>query len=162
MTTNNKNIITQTGLKRYEDELRKLKSTERQRVAEKIKFAREQGDITENADYDAAKDEQTEIEKRIVELEGILRHAEVIADDEFDPGRINVGCRVKLYDLDYDEEVFYSIVGSFEANTLEGKISNESLVGSNLIGHRVGDLVEIPLPEGTKTSYKVLEIKKAV
>lgn len=157
----NKTIITHAGLKKYEEELYELKSVKRQQVAEKIKYARAQGDITENADYDAAKEEQTEIEKRIAQLEGILRKAEVVDDEEFDPEKVSVGCAVKLFDLDYNEEVTYTIVGSLEANSLEGKISNESLVGSSLIGHAIGDLVDVILPEGGEIQFKILEIKKA-
>ena len=156
-----KTMITYAGLKKYEDELHELKAVKRQEVAQKIKVAREQGDLSENADYDAAKEEQTEIEKRILELENILRNAEVVVDEEFDHGKINVGCEVKLYDLEFDEEVTYFIVGSSEANSLAGKISNESPVGAGLMGHHVGDTVDIKLPDGGVIQYKVLEIKKA-
>lgn len=156
-----KTMITYAGLKKYEDELHELKAVKRQEVAQKIKVAREQGDLSENADYDAAKEEQTEIEKRILELENILRNAEVVVDEEFDHGKINVGCEVKLYDLEFDEEVTYFIVGSSEANSLAGKISNESPVGAGLMGHHVGDIVDIKLPDGGVIQYKVLEIKKA-
>lgn len=156
-----KTMITYAGLKKYEDELHELKAVKRQEVAQKIKVAREQGDLSENADYDAAKEEQTEIEKRILELENILRNAEVVVDEEFDHGKINVGCEVKLYDLEYDEEVTYFIVGSSEANSLAGKISNESPVGAGLMGHHIGDTVDIKLPDGGVIQYKVLEIKKA-
>ena len=151
-----KTMITYAGLKKYEDELHELKAVKRQEVAQKIKVAREQGDLSENADYDAAKEEQTEIEKRIIELESILRNAEVVVDEEFDHGKINVGCEVKLY-----EEVTYFIVGSSEANSLTGKISNESPVGAGLMGHHVGDTVDIKLPDGGTIQYKVLDIKKA-
>ncbi len=154
-------MITYAGLKKYEDELSELKSVKRQEVAEKIKVAREQGDLSENADYDAAKEEQTEIEKRILELENILRNAEVVVDEEFDPGRVNVGCEVKLYDIEFDEEVVYYIVGSSEANSLQGKISNESPVGAALMGHHVGDIVDIKILDGGDSQYKILEIKKA-
>lgn len=156
-----KTMITYAGLKKYEDELHELKAVKRQEVAQKIKVAREQGDLSENADYDAAKEEQTEIEKRILELENILRNAEVVVDEEFDHGKINVGCEVKLYDLEFDEEVTYFIVGSSEANSLVGKISNESPVGAGLMGHHIGDTVDIKLPDGGVIQYKVLEIKKA-
>ena len=157
----NRTMITYAGLRKYEDELHELKAVKRQEVAEKIKVAREQGDLSENADYDAAKEEQTEIEKRILELENILRNAEVVVDEEFDPGRINVGSRVKLFDLEYDEEVTYNIVGSSEVNSLQGRISNESPVGASLMGHEVGDLVEVKLAEGQVLQFKVLDIKKS-
>ncbi len=156
-----KTMITYAGLKKYEEELHELKAVKRQEVAEKIKVAREQGDLSENADYDAAKEEQTEIEKRILELENILRNAEVVVDEEFDPGRVNVGCEVRLYDMEFDDEVSYFIVGSSEANSLQGKISNESPVGAALMGHHVGDIVEIKIADGTNSQYKILDIKKA-
>lgn len=156
-----KTMITYAGLKKYEEELHELKAVKRQEVAEKIKVAREQGDLSENADYDAAKEEQTEIEKRILELENILRNAEVVVDEEFDPGRVNVGCEVRLYDMEFDEEVSYFIVGSSEANSLQGKISNESPVGAALMGRHVGDIVEIKIADGANSQYKILDIKKA-
>ena len=156
-----KTMITYAGLKKYEEELHELKVVRRQEVAEKIKVAREQGDLSENADYDAAKDEQSEIERRIVELETILKNAEVVVDEEFDPGKVNVGCEVMVYDMEYEEEVEYQIVGSSEANSLKGKISNESPVGSALMGHQIGDVVDVSLPGGGIAQYKVLDIRKA-
>ncbi len=134
-----KNILTYEGLKRYEDELHELKVVKRQEVAQKIKEAREQGDLSENAEYDAAKDEQRDIEARIEELEKILKNAEVVVEDEVDLDKINIGCKVKILDLEYNEELEYKIVGSTEANSLKGKISNESPVGKALIGARVDD-----------------------
>ena len=121
-----KNILTYEGLKKYEDELQDLKVNKRQEVAQKIKEAREQGDLSENAEYDAAKDEQRDIEARIEELEKILKNAEVVDEDEVDLERINIGCRVKILDIEYNDELEYKIVGSTEANSLAGKISNES------------------------------------
>ena len=156
-----KNILTEEGLKKLEDELEDLKVNKRKEISEKIKEAREQGDLSENAEYDAAKDEQSEIERRIVELETILKNAEVVVDEEFDPGKVNVGCEVMLYDIEYEEEVEYQIVGSSEANSLKGKISNESPVGAALMGHRIGDTVDVTLPGGGIAQYKVLDIRKA-
>jgi transcription elongation factor GreA len=161
MAEERKNILTYEGLKRYEDELHDLKVNRRQEVAAKIKEAREQGDLSENAEYDAAKDEQRDIEARISELEAILKNAEVVVDEEFDPGKVNVGCEVMLYDMEYEEEVEYQIVGSSEANSLKGKISNESPVGSALMGHQIGDVVDVSLPGGGIAQYKVLDIRKA-
>ena len=109
-----KNILTYEGLRKYEDELQELKVVKRQEVAQKIKEAREQGDLSENAEYDAAKDEQRDIEARIEELEKILKNAEVVVEDEVDLDRINVGCQVKIYDFDFEEELDYKIVGSTE------------------------------------------------
>ena len=155
-----KTMITYAGLKKYEDELHELKAVRRQEVARKIKVAREQGDLSENADYDAAKEEQTEIENRIAEIENILKNAEVAADDEYDQGKVNVGCDVRLFDLDYDEEAVYTIVGSSETDSLHNKISNESPLGAALMGHDVGDLVDVWLPEGDSYQVRILEVKK--
>ena len=138
-----KNILTYAGLKQYEDELQNLKVFKRKEVAQKIKEAREQGDLSENAEYDAAKDEQRDIEARIEELEKLLKNAEVVVEDEIDLDKINVGCKVKVKDLEYDEDMEFYIVGSTEANSLQNKISNESPVGQALIGKKVGDVVDV-------------------
>ena len=155
-----KNILTYEGLKKYEEELQELKVVKRREVAQKIKEAREQGDLSENAEYDAAKDEQRDIEARIEELEKILKNAEVVDEDEVDLGRINIGCKVKILDIEYNEELEYKIVGSTEANSLKGKISNESPVGKALIGSKVGDVISVETPAGV-FQYKVLEIQKS-
>ena len=136
-----KNLLTFTGLKKLEEELHDLKVFKRKEVAGKIKEAREQGDLSENAEYDAAKDEQRDIEARIEEIEKILKNVEVVDEDEVDLDKISVGCRVKVYDIEFDEEMEFSLVGSSEANSLKGKISNESPVGKALIGAKVGDVV---------------------
>lgn len=154
-----KNILTYEGLKRYEDELQNLKVVKRKEVAQKIKEAREQGDLSENAEYDAAKDEQRDIELRIEELEKLLKNAEVVVEDEIDLDRINIGCKVKVYDVDEDEEMEFKIVGSTEANSLQNKISNESPVGQALIGKQVGDVVDVETQSGV-IQYKVLEIQR--
>ena len=156
-----KNILTYEGLKKYEEELQDLKVVKRREVAQKIKEAREQGDLSENAEYDAAKDEQRDIEARIEELEKILKNAEVVDEDEVDLERINIGCRVKILDIEYNDELEYKIVGSTEANSLKGKISNESPVGKALIGKKVGDLVTVETQVGP-VSYKVLDIQKSI
>ncbi|MDO4491648.1 MAG: transcription elongation factor GreA [Lachnospiraceae bacterium] len=156
-----KNILTYAGLKQLEDELHDLKVNRRKEVAQKIKEAREQGDLSENAEYDAAKDEQRDIEARIEELEKILKNAEVVDEEEVDFDKINVGCKVRLYDVDMDEEITYSIVGSTEANSLSGKISNESPVGRALIGARVGDSVMVETPAG-EFEYRVLAIERNI
>ena len=126
-------ILTYAGLTKLEDELHDLKIVKRKEVAEKIKEAREQGDLSENAEYDAAMDEQRDIEARIEQIEKILKNAEVVVEDEVDVNKISVGCKVKVYDVEFDEEIEFKIVGSTEANSLEGKISNESPVGKALI-----------------------------
>ena len=152
-----KNILTLSGLKELEEESQHLKVVKRKEVAEKIKEARAQGDLSENAEYDAAKDEQSDMEKRIEEIEKILKNAEVIDEGEVDLNKVSIGCTVTLKDLDFDEEVTYKIVGSTEANILKGKISNECPVGIALIGSAIGDTVEV---EGVdeKSHYKVLAI----
>ena len=154
-----KNILTYAGLKRLEDELQELKVVRRQEVAQKIKEAREQGDLSENAESDAAKDEQRDIEARIDELEKILKNAEVVIEDEIDLEKINIGCRVKVYDVEFDEEMEFSIVGSTEANSLQHKISNESPVGQALLGRKVGESVTVETQAGS-IEYKVLEIQR--
>ncbi len=155
-----KNILTYEGLRKYEDELHELKVVKRQEVAQKIKEAREQGDLSENAEYDAAKDEQRDIEARIEELEKILKNAEVVVEEEVDLDKISVGCQIKILDLEDNSELTYKIVGSTEANSLKGKISNESPLGRSLLGAKVGDVVTVEAPMG-ELQYKVLEIQRA-
>ena len=151
-----KHILTYAGLKQYEDELQNLKVVKRKEVAQKIKEAREQGDLSENAEYDAAKDEQRDIELRI---EKLLKNAEVVVEDEIDLDKINIGCKVKLLDVEYNEEMEFYIVGSTEANSLQNKISNESPVGRALMGRVVGDSVDVETQAGN-IQYKVLEIQR--
>ena len=156
-----KKLLTYGGLKKLEDELHDLKVNKRKEVAGKIKEAREQGDLSENAEYDAAKDEQRDIEARIEEIEKILKNAEVVVEDEVDVGKINVGCTVKVFDVEFEEEMEFKIVGSSEANSLQGKISNESPVGRALIGRRVGDKVSVETQAGI-VEYEVLEIQRSI
>ena len=156
-----KNLLTYAGLQKLEDELHDLKVNRRKEVAGKIKEAREQGDLSENAEYDAAKDEQRDIETRIEEIEKILKNAEVVVEDEVDVNKINVGCTVKVYDEEFEEELEFKIVGSSEANSLQGKISNESPVGKALIGRSIGDVVEVETQAGV-ISYKVLAIERSL
>ena len=159
-TWKRKNILTYGGLKKYEDELQELKVVRRKEVAQKIKEAREQGDLSENAEYDAAKDEQRDIEARIEELEKILRNAEVVDEEEVDLDKISVGCQVKILDIEFDEELEYKVVGSTEANSLTGRISNESPVGRAIMGAGVGDIVTVETPAGD-LQYKILEIQRS-
>ena len=156
-----KNILTYQGLKKLEDELQELKVVKRKEVAQKIKEAREQGDLSENAEYDAAKDEQRDIEARIEDIEKILKNAEVVVEEEVDLDKISVGCTVRILDCEFDEELEYKIVGSTEANSLKGKISNESPVGRALIGAKVGDTVKVETQVGD-LEYKVLEIQRSM
>lgn len=155
-----KNLLTYAGLKALEEELHDLKVVKRKEVAGKIKEAREQGDLSENAEYDAAKDEQRDIEARIEEIEKILKNAEVVVEDEVDLDKISVGCQVKVYDEEFEEEMEFKIVGSSEANSLQGKISNESPVGKALIGAKVGDEIEVEAEAGLMR-YKVLGIQRS-
>ena len=154
-----KNILTYEGLKKLEDELQDLKVVQRREIAQKIKEAREQGDLSENAEYDAAKDEQRDIEARIEELENILKNAEVVVETEVDADKINIGCVVKLFDFEFDEELDFSIVGSTEANSLKNKISNESPLGAALIGKKVGDVIKVETQMG-EVEYKVISISR--
>ena len=156
-----KKLLTYAGLRALEQELEDLKVVKRKEVAQKIKEAREQGDLSENAEYDAAKDEQRDIEARIEELENILKNVEVVDEEEVDLDKINVGCAVKVYDITFDEEMDFKIVGSTEANSLEGKISNESPVGQALIGKTVGDVVDVETQAGLM-QFKVLEISRSM
>ena len=153
-----KKLLTYAGLKALEDELENLKVVKRREIAQKIKEAREQGDLSENAEYDAAKDEQRDIEARI---EAILKNAEVVVEDEVDFDKINIGCTVKVFDITFDEEMEFKLVGSTEANSLEGKISNESPVGQALMGKQIGDVVTVETQAGVM-EYKVLDISRSL
>ena len=148
-----KTLLTYAGLTKLEEELHDLKVNKRKEVAEKIKEAREQGDLSEN--------EQRDIEARIEEIEKILKNAEVVVEDEVDLDKISVGCKVKVYDVEFEEEMEFKIVGSTEANSLEGKISNESPVGKALIGARKGDTVSVEMPAGVM-EYKILGIERNI
>ena len=156
-----KKILTYTGLRALETELENLKVVKRKEVATKIREAREQGDLSENAEYDAAKDEQRDIEARIEEIEKILKNVEVVDEDEIDLDKINVGCIVTLYDVEFEEEVEYKIVGSTEANSLAGKISNESPLGKALLGKTIGDDIQVEAQAGI-IEYKVLKIERNI
>ena len=154
-----KNILTRSGLKKLEDELNDLKVNKRSEISKKIGEAREQGDLSENAEYDAAKDEQRDIEARIEEIEKILKNAEVVDEDEAGTDAVSIGSRVTLKDLEYDEEVTYSIVGSTEANSLKGFISNESPLGKALLGKKAGDHIHVESPSGI-VEYNILAIER--
>ena len=154
-----KNILTYEGLKKLEDEIDYLKVVRRKEVSEKIKEAREQGDLSENAEYDAAKEEQRDIEARIEEIEKILKNAEVVLEEEADSDKVSIGCTVTILDCEYNEELEYKIVGSTEANSLKGKISNESPVGKALMGKTAGESVTVETQVGDLT-YKILSISR--
>ena len=153
-------VLTPEGLKKLESELQNLKVVRRKEVAEKIKEARGQGDLSENAEYDAAKEEQAEIEARILVIEKMLRNAEVIDEEDVTTDVIGIGSRVKALDKEFDEEVVYTIVGSAESDPAKGFISNESPLGVALMGRAVDDIVAVAAPDGT-IEYKVLEISKS-
>ena len=154
-----KNMLTYEGLRKLEDELQDLKVNKRQEVAQKIKEAREQGDLSENAEYDAAKDEQRDIEARIEEIEKIIKNAEVIDEDEFDSETVNFGSEVVLRDVAWDKEVTYKVVGSTEADVLKNKISNESPLGIALMKKKKGEVVTVEAPNGS-FEYIILDIKR--
>ena len=156
-----KNILTYEGLKKLEDELENLKVVRRKEVSQKIKEAREQGDLSENAEYDAAKDEQRDIEARIEQLEAILKNVEVVDEDEVDTEVVGIGRTVTVYDYEFDEEIVFHIVGSTEADIMKNKISDESPVGMALKGARVGEEVIVEAPDG-EFKYRILDIKRAI
>ena len=152
-------MITAEGLKQLEEELQYLKGQKRREVAEKIKVARSYGDLSENSEYDDAKNEQAILEARIVTIEATLKNAVLIDEEGISNEHVHVGSSVRLQNLRTDSEVTYKIVGSNEANPSDGKISDESPVGAALIGHSVGDAVEVEVPVGV-IGFKVLEIFK--
>lgn len=153
-------LVTYAGLTKLENELNELKTVRRTEVAEKIKVARGYGDLSENSEYDEAKNEQGMVEGRIAELEAMLKNVRVIDEDELSTEHVSVGSRVKVKDGDGDVEQ-YDIVGSTEADPLAGKISDESPVGSSLMGRGVGEKTQAVLPSGTVITFEILEIGKS-
>lgn len=152
-------LFTDDGLKKYESELEDLKANKRKEIADKIKVALSFGDLSENSEYDEAKNEQAKVEARIAELEAMLKHAKVISHDELSDDVVGVGSKVVLKDMEFNENVEYRIVGATEADPMEGLISDESPVGRTLLGSKVGDRLEVEVPAG-KVMYQVLEISK--
>ncbi|MDO5713063.1 MAG: transcription elongation factor GreA [Tissierellia bacterium] len=150
-------FFTPEGLKKIEDEIEFLKTVRRKEVAERIKVALGYGDLSENSEYDEAKNEQAQVEERIAKLENMVRNAYVIDEDELNKEVVNIGSTVKVKEIDSGETDEYNIVGSAEADPLEGKISNESPVGNALLGKKVGDIAEVEVPIGM-LRYEVLEI----
>ena len=159
MMEEKKNILTADGLRKYEEELNYLKGEKRKEIAQAIKEARAQGDLSENAEYQAAKDEQRLVEGRIEELEAMLTNVEVVDESDTNTDVIRIGSKVRIKDIEYNEELVYKIVGSNEANTDAGQISNESPLGHALIGAVVGEKVSVAAPIGA-IEYEVLEIVK--
>ncbi len=152
-------LISQEGFEKLEKELDYLRTTKRAEIAEKIKVALGFGDLSENSEYDEAKNAQAENEGKIAELENKLRYAKIIDESEIDTKTVQVGNIVTLHDEEFDENVTYTIVGSTEVNLEENKISNESPIGAALLGKKKNDIVEIKVPVGT-VKYKILSIKK--
>ena len=152
-------ILTAAGAEELETQLEYLKTVARKEVAEQIKTAREFGDLSENAEYDEAKNEQSRIEGEIMRIEARLRSAQVIDESEISTRNVTLGSRVRVLEEGQDEEFAYTIVGSTEANPVEGRISNESPVGAALLGHQKDDEVEVQTPGGTIV-YKILEITR--
>ena len=150
-------ILTQEGLEKLEQELEELKTVKRKEVAEKIKVALSFGDLSENSEYDEAKNEQAVVEARIKKLEDQLKHVKIIERDQISTDVVSVGSRVKILDMDYDEEMVYTIASSVESHNDLESISDESPVGKGLIGHKVGDVVEIHAPAAV-LKLKILEI----
>ncbi len=152
-------IVTEEGLKKLQEELEYLKTTKRKEVVEAIRVALSFGDLSENSEYDEAKNEQAKTEARINELEESLKHVKVISDSEVTTDSVNVGNRVVVYDTEFDEEIEYTIVGSTEADPIENKISDQSPIGSALIGRAVGDIVDVHTPGGI-IKLEIREIMK--
>ncbi len=152
-------ILTSEGLEKLEKELEYLKTVKRQEVAAEIKVALGYGDLSENSEYDEAKNKQAQMEIRIIEIETMLKNAKVIDETEISTEKVSLGCTVKVFDEEFDEELTYNIVGSTEADPSKGKISDESPVGASLLGKSIGEEVEVPVPDGS-IKLKILEINK--
>lgn len=160
MSDSKKFVMTYEGVKKLEEELDYLKTIKRVDIKEKIKVARSFGDLSENAEYDEAKNEQAFVEGRIAQLENMLKNAVVVDEGDISTDKVSVGSIVKVKDYDFDEEMDLYIVGSAEADPMENKISNESPVGKALIGKKVGDIIEVPVPDGVN-KYEILGIRTA-
>ena len=152
-------LLTQEGYQKLEDELDTLKTVRRREVADRIKVAISFGDISENAEYDEAKNEQAQVEERIIKLESMIRRAVIIDESNIDSNVVTIGSIVIVNDMDFEEEVEYTIVGSAEADPYEGKISNESPVGRALLGRTIGDIVDVQVPDGV-AKFEILEIRR--
>jgi transcription elongation factor GreA len=160
MSEEKKLMMTHEGIQKLEDELEYLRTVKRNEIKEKIKVARSFGDLSENAEYDEAKNEQAFAEGRIAQIENMLRHAEVVDESELNDDIVNIGSKVRVKDYEFDEEVEFKIVGSAEAEPMEYKISNESPVGNGLMGKKVGDIIVVEIPSGT-SKYEILEVRRS-
>ena len=159
MEENKEFLLTQEGYDKLEEELENLKVVKRKEVAERIKVAISFGDLSENAEYDEAKKEQAQVEERILKLENMVRKAVIIDESKIDLNVVTIGSIVKVKDLEFDEEVEYTIVGSTEADPYDGKISNESPVGKALLGRAAIEVVEVQVPDGV-AKFEILEIRR--
>ena len=151
-------VVTAEGLKKLQDELEYLKTEKRNDVREKIQTALGYGDLSENSEYDEAKNEQAQVETRIAQLEQMLKNIKLIDENDLDTDTVNLGSHVLVHDVDFDEDVEYTIVGSTEADPVKSKISDESPVGKALLGASVGDTVTAQLPDGDPADFKILKI----
>lgn len=151
-------VVTAEGLKKLQDELEYLKTEKRNDVREKIQTALGYGDLSENSEYDEAKNEQAQVETRIAQLEQMLKNIKLIDENDLDTDTVNLGSHVLVHDVGFDEDVEYTIVGSTEADPVKSKISDESPVGKALLGASVGDTVTAQLPDGDTADFKILKI----
>ena len=154
-------MVTESGLKKIKDELDYLKNVKRKEAAENVGIARSFGDLSENSEYDEAKNEQAKIESQISELEETLAHVKVINEHEIQTDSVSIGVSVVVYDIEYDEEIEYQLVSSREVNPLENKISDQSPIGKAIIGAKVGDIVSVAVPDGD-IKVKIMQIKKNI
>ena len=152
-------VLTRKGEQRLKEELNELKSVRRREIAEKIKVALSFGDLSENSEYDEAKNEQGMIESRIAEIEQTLAHAQIIDDEDISTEKVGIGTTVKILDMEMDEEMEFKMVGTKEADISSGKMSDESPIGAAIMGHEVGEEVEVETPSGV-IGFKILEIRK--
>ena len=160
MEEKNETLLTEEGYKKLEEELAYLKGPRKMEVADKIKQAREYGDLSENSEYDEAKNEQALLEAKIAEMEEMIRNAKIV--EKVSTSSVGIGTTVKLFDFEFDEEITYHIVGTTEIDIANGKISLESPLGRAIYGKKVNDEIEVEVPDGGTNKYKILEIKKSV
>lgn len=159
MNENKEVVLTEEGYKKLEEQLKYLKGPKKMEVADRIKTAREYGDLSENSEYEEAKNEQALLDSKIAEVENTLRLAKVVDDDDISTRCVGVGSAVKIHDYEFDEDVEYTIVGAAEADLASGKLSNTSPVGKALLGKKKNEIVEVETPAGI-SKYKVLSISR--
>ena len=157
---NKKIVVTQNGLKALEEELEQLKTIRRKEVSDKIRVARSYGDLSENSEYDEAKNEQAIVEARIADLEVMLKNVEILDETELDTESVSLGSTVKIHDEEFNEDIEYTVVGSTEADLDNNKISDESPIGKSLLGKKVGEIAEAQLPGGDIAKFKILTITR--